>query len=102
MGTISTVDNNFLHCYKNTQHNVLRFGSKLLPSSGKIRIPETQLTKNITLSTHNITIYTHLNYDDMCVIFLVLAMFQSDTSLHLNEGTQRYVRYSFDCLLVQS
>jgi len=102
MGKISNVDNDFLHCYKNTQHNVLRFGSKLLPSSGKTRIPETQLTKNITLSTHDSTIYTHLNYDDMCVMLLVLAMFQSDMSLHPDESTQTYVRHSFDCLLVQS
>jgi hypothetical protein len=68
MCKISKIDNNFFHFYKNTQHNVLRFGSKLLPSSGKTRNPKTQLTKNITRTTHNSTIYTYLNYDHMCVI----------------------------------
>jgi hypothetical protein len=61
-----------------------------------------KLTKNITPSTHSSTIYTHLNYDDVCVTLLVLAMFQSDTSLHPDVDTQTYVRYSFECLLVQS
>jgi hypothetical protein len=35
MNNISSIYKNFFHCHKNTQHNTLHFGSKLLYSSGE-------------------------------------------------------------------
>jgi hypothetical protein len=56
MGKISNIDNNFFHFYTNTQNNVLRFGSKLLPSSGKTRNPKIIDQKYYTHNTqqHNL------------------------------------------------
>jgi hypothetical protein len=45
---ISSIYRNFSHCHKNTQHNTLCFGSKLLPASGETTNPKTQISKHVT------------------------------------------------------
>lgn len=55
MSNISSIHKNFFRCHKNTQNNTLWFKSKLLLSSGKTTNPKTQMTKNGTPTSTQLT-----------------------------------------------